>query len=70
MPCIYFYISIYICVYIYIYVCIYIYVHIYIYPTGMYVCVFACDYLERKDIRAEEMQNRFFELRPKAYIEV
>ena len=36
----------------------------------MYVCVFACDYLERKDIRAEEMQNRFFELRPKAYIEV
>ena len=44
--------------------------YVYIYPTGVYVCVFACDYLEPKDIRAEEMQNRFFELRPKAYIEV
>ena len=57
---------------VYLYICVYIYIcaYIYIYPTGMYVCVFACDYLERKDIRAEEMQNRFFELRPKAYIEV
>ena len=41
--------------------CIYIYIYI------LLVCVFACDYLEREDIKAEEMQNRFFELRPKAY---
>lgn len=50
--------------------CISIYICTYIYSTGVYVCVFACDYLEWKGIRAEEMQNRFFELRPKAYIEV
>ena len=57
-------------IYVYLYICVYIYMYVYIYPTGVYVCVFACDYLEPKDIRAEEMQNRFFELRPKAYIEV
>lgn len=30
------------------------------------VCVCVCDYLEQEDIRTEEMQNIFSELRPKA----
>ena len=62
------YLYTYVCISIY--VCVYIYICTYIYSTGVYVCVFACDYLERKDIRSEEMQSRFFELRPKAHIEV
>lgn len=62
MPCI--------LLYIYVHLCVYLYICAYIYSTGVYVCVFTCDYLEWKGIRAEEMQNRFFELRPKAYIEV